>query len=156
MMEDKDIIALIISVLSFIVTSIIAYLSYNNSKVITKLNMAQTELYIQELILSARKISLDLLLEKYKLSIENPTPEQTSLCESLTKCTLQEILNAYEVACMKYIDDKIDKARFRKTYYKEIRDLFAVSSYRDLLSDTNSFHALKQVNEEWNNLERTN
>ena len=117
-----------------------------------KHNMAQTELHIQELLVNARKLFLDINLEKLKLSLDDNS-DAKEIAEKLTSNSLQEILNAYEIACMKYIDNKVDTGRFKKTYYQEIRQIFANDSYKDFLNKENSFHALKKVNQEWNNLE---
>ena len=117
-----------------------------------KHNMAQTELHIQELLVNARKLFLDINLEKLKLSFDNNS-DAKELANKLTSNSLQEILNAYEIACMKYLDSKVDKDRFKKTYYQEVRQIFENISYKPFLNKENSFHALKKVNQEWNNLE---
>jgi len=170
-MDKYEIISSLIGASNLIFAIVIGTLTYKNSKKLKefqeqsskdmkelqekslKLNMAQTELYIQELLVSARKISLDMTLEKLKLEVDPNSNIQASLSDTLMKHTLQEVLNSYEVACMKYLDDKIDKERFRKTYIKEITELFNTSAYNELLSATNSYQAIKKVNEEWNNLE---
>lgn len=36
---------------------------------------------------------------------------------------VEDNLNAYEDACAKYLDGKIDRSRFKKTYIEEIRNL---------------------------------
>lgn len=174
-MENIQIMTIIATASNAFVAAIVGFATYYNSKKMREsqsesasrfkeieeknlnLNMAQTELHIQELLVNARKLSLDILLEKYKLSTQNAnqTEEQKAMVESLVSHSLQEILNSYEVACSKYLDNKIDKDRFKKTYTKEITDLFGNKSpYESLLSKTNAFHALKKVNEEWNNLEK--
>lgn len=118
-----------------------------------KQNMAQTELYIQELLVNARTLFININLEIIKLSIDG-NEELTKIRDNLTQMSLQEILNAYEVACMKYLDEKIDTERFQKTYSQEVRQIFENPSYTPLLSKTNSFHALKKVNDKWHNPER--
>ena len=65
----------------------------------------------------------------------------------------QDFCNAYEEACMKYIDGKVDKERFKKTYLVEIRNL--VTNWKDIIfADTSSYAAIRKVNEEWNNPEK--
>jgi hypothetical protein len=118
-----------------------------------KQNMAQTELYIQELLVNARTLFLNINLEKLKLAIDPTNVSLNAVADQLTLHSLQEILNAYEVACMKYLDAKIDKERFKKTYHQEIRQLFETEGYKSLLDKANSFHAIKKVNTEWHNLE---
>lgn len=171
-MDKYEIISSLIGTSNLIFAIVIGTLTYRNSKKIKefqeqssnnmkelqekslKLNMAQTELYIQELLVSARKTFLDMTLEKLKLEVDPNNKIQASLSDSLMKHTLQEVLNSYEIACMKYLDDKVDKDRFKKTYIKEITDLFKANSYKELLDETNSFQAIKKVNYEWNNLEK--
>lgn len=159
-MTKYELFSIIIGGTNLIVASVVAISTYLNSRQLKKLqeknlklNMAQTELYIQELLVNARKIFLDMTLERLKLSINNENTKQNDLNDSLIKHTLQEVLNSYEIACMKYLDDKVDKDRFKKTYIKEITDLFKTESYKKLLDETNSFQAIKKVNNEWNNLE---
>lgn len=170
-MDNYEIISSIIAASNLLSITVIGILTYKNSTKLRdfqiqssmeikelqekslKLDMAQTELYIQELLVNARKIFLDMTLENLKLEINPNKNIQTELKNSLIKHTLQEILNSYEVACMKYLDDKIDKERFRKTYIKEITELFRTDGYNNLLNVTNSYQAIKKVNQEWNNLE---
>lgn len=68
---------------------------------------------------------------------------------------LQFNLNAYEEACAKYIDNKVDKSRFKKSYYASICNIVKSGLY-DALLDTKktNFHALLTVYEEWINLEK--
>lgn len=170
-MNNYEIISSIIAASNLLSITVIGILTYKNSTKLRdfqiqsskeikelqekslKLDMAQTELYIQELLVNARKIFLDMTLEKLKLEINPNENIQVELKNSLMKHTLQEILNSYEVACMKYLDDKIDKERFKKTYIKEITELFKTVAYNNLLNATNSYQAIKKVNQEWNNLE---
>jgi len=170
-MDKYEIISSLVATSNLIFAIVIGILTYKNSQKLKefqekssndmqelqeknlRLNMAQTELYIQELLVSARKIFLDMTLEKLKLEIEPNNKIQVELSDSLMKHTLQEVLNSYEIACMKYLDSKVDKDRFKKTYIKELRELFTNIGYKILLDERNSYQAIKKVNEEWNNLE---
>jgi hypothetical protein len=70
------------------------------------------------------------------------------------KIAKQDFCNAYEEACMKYIDKKVDKERFKKTYQVEIRQL--VANWRDIIfAGTSSYAAIRKVDEEWNNPEKS-
>lgn len=152
----------IVAIINIIVVVIIGGFTYHNSiKLLEfeeknhKSNMAQTELYIQELILNARKVFIDITIEQLKIEVDPNNSKAKEFSHTLFRSGVQEILNSYEVACSKYIDNKIDKDRFKKTYIKEIRDLFdSKSPYLNELNKQNSYHAIKKVNEEWNNLEK--
>lgn len=150
---DSNIVIAIATVVNVIVVCIIGYLTLNNSKNLKdieeknlKLNEAQTELYIQELLVNARKLFIEMTMHQLGKEIQEKGKN------AFLTMLKQEVLNSYEVACAKYLDDKVDKERFKKTYIKEIRELF--TSFKDMLSNENSYQAIKEVNTEWNNLEK--
>jgi len=132
-MTNYEIVTIVISIATFSVSIIVFINSIRirevdekNSKRLLEIeesnlkhNMAQTELYIQELLVNARKLFIDVNLEKLRISVEG-NDKANEIADKLTSSTLQEILNSYEVACMKYIDNKIDRERFKKTYFQEI------------------------------------
>lgn len=71
---------------------------------------------------------------------------------------MEELLNAYENACSKYRDGKVDKDRFKKTYFSEIRNIFEPpdNRFEKLIhpEGTSRFKALWLVYREWYNLEK--
>lgn len=70
------------------------------------------------------------------------------------KGTEEIYLNAYEDACGKYIDSKIDKERFKKMYHSEIRRLVEEEPYKsEYATEQSPYHATKKVYREWYNLE---
>jgi hypothetical protein len=93
-------------------------------------------------------------------SLQELTPEERKqLTPKLKrmKSYLEEYLNAYENACSKYLDKKIDTTRFKKSYVSEIRKLFEppTNAFKDFLhpEGTSRFKALWKVYKEWNDLE---
>ncbi|HFE3442989.1 TPA: hypothetical protein ACF3I9_004456 [Klebsiella aerogenes] len=73
-------------------------------------------------------------------------------CES----AIQGHLNAFDIACQRYLDGKLDQARFRKTYRNRIAELFDdKKQYKAFLSDGSStkYHALHEVQRQFNNSE---
>ncbi len=70
---------------------------------------------------------------------------------------IEEYLNAYENACSKYLDKKIDVGRFKKSYVSEIRNLFEPpdNAFNKFLhpEGTSRYKALWKVYREWNDLE---
>ena len=55
---------------------------------------------------------------------------------------------------MKYIDGKIDKERFKKTYIVELRNIVGSDSLKQYIDSTSSpYNAIKKVYNEWNNFE---
>ena len=68
------------------------------------------------------------------------------------KTAQEQNLNAYEEACAKYLDGKVDKERFKKNYSVEIRQL--VEKYSEKYGATTPYKATIKVYNEWNNLEK--
>ena len=67
----------------------------------------------------------------------------------------QDYLNSYEEACVKYLDNKVDKLRFRKTYYIEIQNIVTKEPYKATFNSFSStYTAIKKVYDEWFNLEK--
>lgn len=65
-------------------------------------------------------------------------------------------LNAYEEACAKYLDGKVDKDRFKKNYHRQIRRLIEDSKplmkYFD--KPSSAYRCILKVYNEWYNLEK--
>lgn len=95
-----------------------------------------------------------------KLPIELTEEERKKLApkSKRMKSCLEEYLNSYENACSKYLDNKIDTIRFKKSYVSEIRNLFEPSknAFESFLhpEGTSRFKALWKVYKEWNDLEK--
>ena len=68
---------------------------------------------------------------------------------------LESVANAYDEACTKYIDGKIDKNRFKKTYANELRKWVESESVKDkYVMPHSQYKATIKVYDEWNNLEK--
>ena len=76
-----------------------------------------------------------------------------AIVEKARSSTIENLLNAYEDACGKYRDDKIDRERFKRAYIREIANLCdpKVASYAKYMhpSSTSNFEAIWKVYEEW-------
>lgn len=75
--------------------------------------------------------------------------------ETLLSSARQGFLNAYDVACQRYLDNKVDKVRFEKTYRRRIADLFEQEQYRELIKDraTTRYQALWLVHKNLSTIE---
>nr|URZ94095.1 hypothetical protein [Citrobacter freundii] len=70
-------------------------------------------------------------------------------------CLSESLLNVYDIACQRYIDNKLDKSRFEKTYKLRIGKLFSNSLFKPYLGAGEfQYSALKLVNETLNNPEK--
>lgn len=145
-------------VLSFTVSIISIVISVRNRQ----LSDASVELEIRTLIRESRKnlneISVPLLVLQKKKNNKTISDDEEIQLEAITmqyEVTKEELLNSYEEACFKYIDNKIDKERFKKTYIKEIKQIVENENFKKYLDTINSpYSGIKKVYEEWSNLEK--
>ncbi len=71
------------------------------------------------------------------------------------RSAVQGMLNAYDEACTKYIDGKVDKERFKKNYHVEIRNLLESAALKEFFDPhTSRYKAILKVYNEWENLEQ--
>ena len=111
------------------------------------MHMAQVEMQIRELILSARS-----RYEDKAVQFKNDTDNEFS--KAMIESALEGVLNAYDEACAKYLDEKVDKERFKKLYHDEIRQLVVDPIIKEkYVEPQTKFHATVKVYTEWNNLE---
>ncbi|MFQ5962686.1 MAG: hypothetical protein ACE5KZ_00195 [Candidatus Scalinduaceae bacterium] len=102
----------------------------------------------------AMKLNTLIAKQKTEEIKDHERHELKSLKKNLT-AAIQGMLNAYEEACSKYLDGKIDKERFRRTYHVEIRNLLEAQDLKLFFAPhTSSYRAIIKVYNEWENLEK--
>lgn len=115
------------------------------------LEQGKAEIEINRLISNSKKDLIDISLLMYNNKCEGKAKEKLL---SFYNSYIELELCSYDEACSLYIDRKIDKERFKKSYQVEIRNLFENDNTRTILDSTNcKFHCLKKVYEEWENPE---
>lgn len=140
MSNVTDWIAIIISIVAFG----FSLFSFFKSNSLTK---GQVEMQIRDMISSAKWRYADLGIQ---LSKDN----QNQTLIASTKAALEDVLNAYDEACAKYIDKKVDTERFKKLYVTEIRNLVEDNNTKSYyVMPQSKFQATVKVYREWNNLE---
>lgn len=147
-----SIIAIIVPTTISVISIIISIISNNRSKKIEKINSdlmsGQVELQIREMIFSAQKNFADI----GKQLIPNKDGEFNT---KLLNMSLEMVRNAYDEACAKYLDGKVDKVRFKKLYYTEIKNLVENKDTKPYYDKIDSkFQATIKVYKEWNDLEK--
>lgn len=125
-----------------------------------KIAMGQAETALRASIRMTRQAVRDLAIKIGDvMEGVNPTKlsaEQRRRLEPLDKAfreAVEDNLNAYEDACAKYLDKKIDRARFKKMYIDEIRNLCQVREgvIHDFIhpEGASKFQAIWKVYREW-------
>lgn len=119
-----------------VLTGIITFFVYRYTK---KQSDAQMEIAVREMISSARSNLRQIIIT------------DTSVKEALLNEAKEELLNAYEEACAKYIDKKIDKKTFKRMYYGEIENIVNDDEFKKMINWPKSkFPHIVQVHQEWN------
>jgi hypothetical protein len=136
-----SIIAIIISIISIVKSS--------------KLTSANIELYINERITNTKERVGEISIQMAGLTSQkkrtNEEEKQFLIYKRVFQTTIEANLNAYEEACSKYIDNKIDKKRFQQNYRLEIPQLVENEEYKQYFGGESSrYSAILQVNKLFN------
>lgn len=138
-MTINYIITTILSILSFIISLITLIYTINNSQKMKKISFGEIEYSIRTHIDSARNNLNDALM----------VSDQSDKYKQFIRVRIEELLNAYEEACAKYLDNKVDKKRFHNTYYGEIQKLVESKEFTEYFQFGSNYDAIKTVYTKW-------
>jgi hypothetical protein len=128
-------------VLSF-TSVIIAVVALFNAVLSNRIIIGQTEVLVRERISSAKIRIDDLALHKDEYNDE--------VFAKVFDSAVEELLNSYDGACQKYIDNKLDRKRFKKSYFTEVLRIFNDESYNEyIIKNVDSYKALMKVKNDW-------
>ena len=157
-----DISMVILTALTVLVSVIALCFSYNASqkgnalsiaandltKTANEMQKGQVEMQIREMISTARSRYQDKV-------VQLSSHETNEIYGAVVESAHEDVLNAYDEACAKYLDCKVDRERFKKLYHDEIRQLLNEATNKDKYCESHTkFHATNKVYIEWNNLEK--
>ncbi|WP_157416965.1 hypothetical protein [Bacillus cereus] len=160
-MSSYELIATILAVLSLILAGVSFFRTTDltkkyNDMVAQQTNLigAQVELLINERITSTKNSVQD-FIAKMPLDTElDAQPAQKTRLLQILNSLIENNLNAYEEACAKYIDNKVDRDRFKKMYKVEIRNLVEKEELEIYFNGVKSrYKAILKVYKEWEDLE---
>jgi t-SNARE complex subunit (syntaxin) len=136
-----DIISNVVAILALIV-SVFAFLGTKSTNKIAigalELQMRQTITDTQNQVEDFIMIMNPLTVKKEAGNIDNDELSLLGKYENHLSAKIEKNLNAYNSACAAYLDNKIDKKRFKKDYSKEIRQLVENEHLRDKFDTTTS------------------
>lgn len=148
-MSPYEIVAVIFSSIGLLI-SIISIIRANSAH---KIAQGQIELNIHQLLNQTKKDVMDITIVIAEKCSNDDQDMKGVLTQALNTAN-ERNLNAYEEACAKYLDNKVDKERFRKNYHIEIRQLVEDANNKDKFDATTSpYKAILKVYKEWNDLE---
>lgn len=148
-------LALVVSIISFIKSNVAAktanglnQTANNLAQTANDLTQGQVEMQIRNMITSAKSHFAE-MSNQLAANTDNET------LKASVSAALEGIANAYDEACMKYLDGKVDKARFKRAYINEIKNWVESDAVKDkYVMPQSKFHATVKVYNEWYNLEQ--
>ena len=144
MIQTSDIITLILGIASLVTACGTILLSFRYNKLV----QGQVEMQIRERITNARIRYEDLTIQ-YNEELNN------DLIISVFESAKEEFLNSYDEACQKYLDKKVYKERFKKSYFVEIQSIVKNDNFKEKYdSQSTDYKATVKVYNEWFNLEK--
>lgn len=148
-MTVYEIIAVLVSIFGLGLSTWSIFKAHNAHKIA----QGQIELNIHQLLNQTKKDEMEisvLIAEK----CSDGDKEMKDILMSALNSAIESNLNAYEEACAKYLDGKVDKERFKKNYNIEIRQLVENKNYANYFNPTTStYKAILKVYKQWNDLE---
>ena len=149
-MSPYEIVAVVISGVGLLI-SIISICKANSAH---KIAQGQIELNIHQLLNQTKKDVMDVTLVIAEKCSDNDQSKKNVLIQALNTAN-ERNLNAYEEACAKYLDNKVDKDRFKKNYHIEIRQLVENEDNKSKFdANTSPYKGILKVYKEWNDLEK--
>lgn len=158
-----------VSIASLIVAIASAAFSWSSSAKANKLAKENTNIQFGMFELSLRQaienanakigeIGLTMGPLKAKVDSGKGTEEEISTLtfyHASLDAAIQAMLNTYDDACSKYIDGKVDKDRFRKSYHIEIRNILERAELKKYFDPhTSRYKPILKVYNEWENHEK--
>ena len=141
-------LALVVSVISFVKSNEAAKTANGLTQTANDLTQGQVEMQIRSMITSAKSHFAE-------MSNQLVANKGNETLQASVSAALEDVANAYDEACMKYLDGKVDKARFKRAYINEIKNWVESNDVKDkYVMPQSKFHATVKVYNEWYNLEQ--
>lgn len=121
MVAVLSMIAAIVSAVFSAVMVFVARSANATARNVNKIENALVELEIHNALTSAKDRELDIALMRAASATEE---HRSDVLDMAVRMSHENTLNAYEVACFKYVDGKVDRDRFRRTYFVEIANIW--------------------------------
>jgi hypothetical protein len=150
----------VFSVFLSIIGLIISWLSYQNSnkRDLNALGTSEEQTYMMIQNAEDAQVLFNLQLAKTAQEWEALNlGQQYEYTEAEVKAIdhhIERVLNAYDIACKRYNDNKLDRQRFEATFADRLKGVCDNQEYRDILGkNSNAYSALGMVNRNFNDRE---
>ena len=148
-MEFDKFLPILISLAAFI----LALFAYWKSTAIANANL---EISIYNLIRNSKSSLYE--ITKELILIEEDKGKKAENTKKLYESLVEDLVTAYEEACSKYLDGKVDKIRFKKSFKNDIERLVKDSEVNKIVNfhlpvAKSQYGAILKVYEQWFNKE---
>ena len=99
-----------------------------------RLTKASLEIQIREMISTARTNYVT-----YLAKIRDSNPQKEIESDPIERALLQDYANAYDEACLKYLEKKVNRKSFETMYHTEIKNIVEGKSTAFLYENKDSF-----------------
>lgn len=160
-MAGVELSMVILTALSVIVSFTAVCLSYHASQKSQVIATVANEMQVRQLEMQHGQVEMQMremisiAKSRYQdKAVELANTIESDFAQNVLKAVKEDVSNAYDEACAKYIDNKVDRERFKKMYHDEIRQWVSNEVNKaDYIEPHTKFHATNLVYQEWNNLE---
>jgi chemotaxis regulatin CheY-phosphate phosphatase CheZ len=144
-MSIYEIVSVTISAFAFLVS----IYSFLRSKA---LNEATVELQMEESI-NSTQVRVEDISQQLAILLEegvSDADKRLGVLKRALKSAMERYVNSLDSACGKYIDKKVDRKRFKKTYRTVIRRLVEDEDHKEFFDPTTSkYREILKVYGEW-------
>jgi len=139
-------LALIVSMIAFVGSRLSAHKANGTLRQANELIKGQVEIQKGQVEIEIRNMISSARNSHINVSVQLDEKPESEVLRRAAKAALEDVLNAYEEACGKYLDTKVDKERFKKNYEREIRNLVEHEATRQhYIMPQSSFQATVRV-----------
>ncbi|WP_335932083.1 hypothetical protein [Fusobacterium polymorphum] len=154
-MKIGEIISIIISIIALIKSFYTDKKTHKLEEKSNKLTQGQNDLAQGQIEIQIREMIILAKSRYADLGIQLTKDNRNETLKKATIAALEEVQNAYDEACSKYIDNKVDKNRFKKLYIEEIKNIVDDPEMKQYyLMPHSKYKATLKVYDEWYNLEK--
>lgn len=140
-MKINETLPLILSIISTCISFFTLIFTVYNSTKMKKISYGGVESSLRNLVSTAK--------DKYKACIMSASETPSEMKEQEIRYLKEEILNAYEEACSKYLSGKVDKKTFYQTYFDEIKSIVESDEFKEYFQFASKYEAIKKVYCKW-------
>jgi len=151
-MNPHEIVSIVIASFALVISVISFFTSMRNSSAMIELTINERITNTKEKVGDVSNIMTPLLAKG------EPTGDEKRMIDLYVKqfdLAIENNLNAYEEACAKFLDKKVDKKRFKKLYKTELRKLVEKDELKRYFDGVSSnYKAILKVYKQWEDLEK--